>query len=118
MLCPQTDNAKVYLTTSGLRRRLTGLSAASEVDNPYFNVIKNKINAKTNRVMVNVGLLATPFSLGGLKTNLRTDTYTNQNLINRDPQSAAGATFNGYLDLPGLFTRDRHAQPVLTANSH
>src|SRR5947207_8173384 len=94
MLWPQTDNAKVYLTTSGLRRRLTGLSAASEVDNPYYNVIRNKINAKTNRVMVNVGLLATPFTWGSLKTNLGTDTYTNQNLINRDPQSAAGATFN------------------------
>ena len=118
MQWPQTDNAKVYLTPSGLRRRLTGLTAANEVDNPYFNVIKNKINAKTNRVMVNVGLLATPFSWGSLKTNLGTDTYTNQNLINRDPQSAAGATFNGYLDLADLFTRNLDAQTVLTFNSH
>src|SRR5437773_5907394 len=118
MLWPQTDNAKVYLTTSGLRRRLTGLSAASEVDNPYYNVIRNKINAKTNRVMVNVGLLATPFTWGSLKTNLGTDTYTNQNLINRDPQSAAGATFNGYLDQADLFTRNLDAQTVLSFNSH
>ena len=118
MLWPQTDNAKVYLTTSGLRRRLTGLSAASEVDNPYYNVIRNKINAKTNRVMVNVGLLATPFSWGSLKTNLGTDTYTNNNLVLRDPQSAAGAPFNGYLDLADLFNRNLDAQTVLSFNSH
>ncbi len=118
MQWPQTDDAKVYLTPSGLRRRLTGLSAANEVDNPYFNVIKNKINAKTNRVMVNLGLLATPFSWGSLKTNLGTDTYTNQNLILRDAQSAAGAPFNGYLDLADLFTRNLDAQTVLSFNSH
>jgi len=118
MLWPQTDNARNYLTASGLRRRLTGLTAANEVDNPYFNVIKNKINAKTNRIMVNVGLLATPFSWGSLKTNLGTDTYTNQNLILRDPQSAAGATFNGYMDQADLFTRNLDAQTVLTFNSH
>src|SRR2546427_569949 len=118
MQWPQTDNAKVYLTPSGLRRRLTGLTAANEVDNPYFNVIKNKINAKTNRVMVNVGLLATPFSWGSLKTNLGTATYTSQNLLNPDPQSAAGATFNGDLALADLFTRNLDAQTVLTFNSH
>src|SRR5207247_5611709 len=55
---------------------------------------------------------------GSLKTNLGTDTYTNQNLINRDPQSAAGATFNGYLDQADLFTRNLDAQTVLTFNSH
>src|SRR6266511_736620 len=43
MLWPQTDNARDYLTPSGLRRRLTNLQPSSEVDNPYFNVVKNKI---------------------------------------------------------------------------
>src|SRR5712692_3695413 len=81
MVWPQTDNAQNYLTPSGLRRRLTGLSSGTELDDPYFNVVKNKINAKTNRIMVNLGLLVTPFSWGSLKTNLGTDTYTNQNLI-------------------------------------
>src|SRR5882762_80478 len=50
MLWPQTDNASDYLTPSGLRRRLTGLSAGDEPDNPYYNVARNPINAKTNRL--------------------------------------------------------------------
>ena len=118
MVWPQTDDARNYLTPSGLRRRLTGLSAASEVDNPYYNVHRNKINAKTNRIMANLGFLATPFSWGSLKTNLGFDTYTNNNLINRDPQSASGATFNGYLDLADLLQRNLDAQTVLSINSH
>ena len=61
MLWPQTDNARDYLTPLGARRQVTGQPASTELDNPYFNVAKNKINAKTNRVMVNLGLLATPF---------------------------------------------------------
>ena len=91
MLWPQTDNARDYLTPLGARRQVTGQPASTELDNPYFNVAKNKINAKTNRVMVNLGLLATPFAWGSLKTNLGVDSYTNQNLILRDPASVAGA---------------------------
>src|SRR5437867_511676 len=61
MVWPQTDDARNYLTPSGLRRRLTGLTAASEVDNPYYNVQRNKLNAKTNRIIANLGFLATPW---------------------------------------------------------
>ena len=118
MLWPQTDNARDYLTPSGLRRRLTNLQPSSEVDNPYFNVVKNKINAKTNRIMVNLGLLATPFSWGSLKTNLGTDSYTNQNLVLRHPESAAGVSTGGVLDQADVITRNLDAQTVLSFNSH
>ena len=118
MVWPQTDNAQNYLTPSGLRRRLTGLSAGSELDDPYFNVVKNKVNAKTNRIMVNLGFLVTPFSWGSLKTNLGTDTYTNQNLIFRHPESTAGAANNGVLDQADVISRNLDAQTVLSFNSH
>src|SRR5439155_26587831 len=72
MIWPQTDNAKVYLTKSGLRRQLTSLQPNFEPDNPYFNVNKNTINSKNNRIMVNLGLVLTPFSCGSLKTNVGT----------------------------------------------
>ena len=39
-------------------RRITTPRGAAEVDNPYFNVNKNKINAKNNRIIANVGLHA------------------------------------------------------------
>src|SRR5437763_9886877 len=117
MLWPQTDNAKHYLTTSGLRRRLNTLAASDEPDNPYFNVNKDKINAKTTRVMVNLGLLVTPFSWGSLKTNLGTDAYTNQNLVLRNPESATGFSTNGVLDQADVVTRNLDAQTVLNINS-
>jgi TonB-linked SusC/RagA family outer membrane protein len=116
MLWPQTDNAKDYLTPSGLRRRLTSQSAASEPDNPYFNISRNKLNAKTNRIMVNLGVLVTPFSWGSLKTNLGSDSYTNQNLVLRHPETAEGLSTNGVLDNADVVTRNLDAQTVLDFN--
>ena len=55
------------------------LAAAAEVDNPYFNVNRNGINSKNNRLITNLGLTLTPFSWGSLKTNIGADSYTNQN---------------------------------------
>ena len=113
LLWPQTDDAKDYLTPSGIRRRLTTLSGSAEVDNPYFNVAKNQVNSRTNRLIANVGFVITPFSWGNIKSNVGTDSYTNQNLILRHPQSAVGVTFNGLLDQADVITRNMNAQTVL-----
>ena len=52
---PDTNNAANWLTPAGTRVRLTSVSGSAEIDNPYFNVNKNKQNAKTNRVITNAG---------------------------------------------------------------
>ena len=117
MLWPQTDNAKDYLTPSGLRRRLTSLSSGDEPDNPYYSVAKNPINAKTNRLLANVGFIITPFSWGNIKTNLGTDNYTNQNQLVRHPQSALGFP-SGLLDQADVITRNLSALTILNINSH
>lgn len=120
MLWPQTDDAKNYLTPSGVRRRVTTgtTSASAELDNPYFNVNKNKINSKNSRILANVGITLTPVSWGSLKTNIGTDSYTNQNLVLRHPESFAGFSSNGILDLADLITRNINVQNVLSFNSH
>src|SRR6202171_3114784 len=118
MLWPQTDDAKNYLTPSGVRRRLTTGTASAEIDNPYFNVDKNKINSKNSRILANIGITLTPVSWGSLKTNIGTDSYTNQNLILRHPESFAGFSSNGILDLADLITRNINAQTVLSFNNH
>lgn len=118
MLWPQDDNAKDYLTPAGTRRRLTTLAASSEVDNPYFNVTKNRINARTNRLIANIGLTFTPFSWGNLKTNVGTDSYTNQNMLLRHPESYLGYTFNGLLDQADAITRNLNTQTVLNFNPY
>ena len=118
MLWPQNDDARNYLTPAGTRRLVTVIGAGTELDNPYYNVAKNKLNAKTNRLIANVGLIVTPFSWGNIKTNLGTDTYTNQNQALRDPLSATGYTFNGLLDQADVITRNLNALTVLNVYDH
>ena len=115
LVWPSTDNASDWLSPAGTRRRL--FAAAAEVDNPYFNVNKNKINSKNNRIIANLGLTFTPFSWGNLKTILGTDSYTNQNMILRHPESAFGITNNGILDDADDITRNLNAQTLLNFNS-
>jgi TonB-linked SusC/RagA family outer membrane protein len=118
MLWPQTDNAKDYLTPAGTRRRLTSLAASAELDNPYYNIARNTINAKTNRLLTNVGFIISPFSWGNIKTNLGTDNYTNQNQLVRDPQSALGFASNGLLDQADAITRNLSALTILNVYPH
>src|SRR5437899_1835248 len=118
MVWPQNDNAKNYLTPAGTRRRLTALTSSLENDNPYFNVHKNPITAKTNRLLTNVGFVISPFSWGNVKANLGSDSYTNQNQLVRHPESAIGSTFNGLLDQADVITRNLSALTVLNVYSH
>ena len=118
MLWPPTDKASDYLTPSGVRRRLTNLAAGAEVDNPYFNIDKNKVNSKNNRILTNVGLTITPFSWGNLKSNIGVDNYTNQNLLLRNPESALGFASNGLMDLADVISRNINVQTLFNFNSH
>ena len=115
---PDTNNAVNYLTASGTRARLTSLSAGTEIDNPFFSVNKNKLNAKTNRIIANAGFTITPFTWGFLKTNLGTDSYTNQNLMVRHPESAMGNSSNGILDVNDNITRNFQSQTIFNVNDH
>jgi hypothetical protein len=119
LVWPDTVNARDWLTPAGTRRRLSVLSAASEVDNPYFSVNKNKNETRNNRTNINLGLRITPFSWGYLKTNIGTDSYTAQTLIVRHPESAASLTYGytGILDQLDDITRHINAQTVFNINS-
>jgi TonB-linked SusC/RagA family outer membrane protein len=116
LVWPQTDNAADWLTAAGQRRRLTNLAAASEVDNPYFSVNKNKITSTNNRILANLGLIVTPFSWGNLRTNLGVDNYVNQNQLLRHPESALSGSLNGTLDEANDITRNINSQTLLNVN--
>ena len=113
LIWPQTDDAQDWRTAAGTRRRLTLLSATSEIDNPYFNVQKNLNNSKTSRIIGNLGLVITPFSWGSIRTNIGIDGYTNEGRLLRHPESAFGATYNGVLDETIDVVRNINAQTVL-----
>jgi TonB-linked SusC/RagA family outer membrane protein len=116
LVWPSTDNAKDFLTPAGTRRRVTSLAAGSEVDNPYFSVNKNAVTSKNNRIIANLGLKLTPFSWGNIKSNIGTDSYTNQNMILRAPESTQGFSNNGILDQADDITRNISAQTLLNIN--
>ena len=116
LVWPQTDNASDYLTPAGMRRRVTNLSAASEVDNPYFNIDKNLINSKNNHLLANLSFVLSPFTWGNLRTTIGSDSYTNQNLLLRHPESSYGNTQNGIIDVANDITRNLNAQTLLNFN--
>ncbi|MES2525302.1 MAG: SusC/RagA family TonB-linked outer membrane protein [Gemmatimonadota bacterium] len=119
LIWPQTDDAKDYLTSAGTRRRVTALSAGGEVDNPYFNVEKNRLNAKTGRLIANLGLVLSPFSWGNLRTNIQSDGYTDEKLVLRHPESyGVGTAQNGTLDVASDVTRNLSAQTLLNVNKY
>ncbi|MDB4887737.1 MAG: hypothetical protein JWN79_3175 [Gemmatimonadetes bacterium] len=118
LVYPSTDNASNYLTPGGVRRRYSNLSAGAELDNPYFNVAKNGINARNNRINSNLSLTVTPFTWGNLNTRIGADYYTNQNQIVRNPESVLGVNQNGLLDVANDVTRNITAQTLLNFNSH
>jgi TonB-linked SusC/RagA family outer membrane protein len=115
LVWPSTDQASDYLSVTGARRRLTAANA--EIDNPYFGINKNFINSKVNRLITNVGLTFTPVSWGYLRTNLGADTYANQNMLLRHPESAFGISSGGILDQADDVTRNLTAQTILNFNS-
>ncbi|HEU4748112.1 MAG TPA: SusC/RagA family TonB-linked outer membrane protein [Gemmatimonadaceae bacterium] len=117
LVWPQTDDASDYLTPAGTRRRATALSLGGEIDNPYFSVDKNFNSSKNNRLIANVGLTIAPFSWGNLKTNIGTDTYTNQTEILRHPESIWGAGNNGIIDVANDMTRNTNVQTLFNVHS-
>lgn len=116
LVWPDTIDARDYLTPLGTRRRITALSAASEVDNPYFSVRNNFNESRTNRFNLNVGLTIMPFAWGNLKANVGSDSYTTQIMVHRHPESALGVANNGILDLVDDVTRNITAQTLLNIN--
>lgn len=117
LVWPQTDQANDYLTPAGNRRRLTTLGQGAEVDNPYFNVNKNFNSNKNNRIIANLGLTIAPFSWGDLKTNIGTDTYTDQAEILRHPESTWGFSEKGIIDVADDMTRSSNMQTLLNIHS-
>ncbi|MFL5525243.1 MAG: SusC/RagA family TonB-linked outer membrane protein [Gemmatimonadaceae bacterium] len=116
LVWPSSDNASDWLTPAGTRRRLTTLGQGAEVDNPYFNISKNKINGKNNRLIATLGVTLMPFSWGNVKTILGTDNYTTQNLILRHPESTYGFSNQGILDIADDITRNLNMQNLLNFN--
>jgi TonB-linked SusC/RagA family outer membrane protein len=95
---PQSDDAREYLSNDGTRRRLNPNSDAQDVDNPFFDVYKNKNSDKTNRIIGNVALAYDPASWLNVKGQVGADVYsTNGNLLFH-PQSNRAISSRGSIE--------------------
>jgi len=117
LVWPQTDDARNYLTPSGSRKPLIfpGFpnGQSGDVDNPYFNIAKNKINSKVNRILSNFSLILTPLPWLNTRTTIGIDAYTNQNMIVKHPESATGFARGGTLDIANDVTRNLSLQNLI-----
>ncbi len=116
LVWPQTDSAANYLTASGTRRLITGLSQGSEVDNPYFSINRNTTNSTNGRLIANLSFTITPFSWGNINTRFGSDGYTSNYKLVRSPESSLAYTYNGILDNADDVTRNLNSQTLVNFN--
>ncbi|OIN58384.1 SusC/RagA family TonB-linked outer membrane protein [Arsenicibacter rosenii] len=94
---PANDDMASYLNPDGSRRKVT--TGSSEIENPYFDVYKNKLQDKGNRAITNVGVNFTPTDWLTLTGRVGLDVYSTQYLFMYHPESnRAGGVIGGSLD--------------------
>jgi ferric enterobactin receptor len=94
---PREINANDYVNPDGTRKYVrSAANIASEFDNPYWDINKNKSNDKTDRLTGTVNLGADPFKWLNLTTIVGLDNYSTQGFYQTHPQSRYGFNTNGF----------------------
>jgi len=101
MIWPRTDDAKNYLTSAGLRRRIfSSLSEDEEIDNPYFNINKNAATDQNNRVFASSSVILTPIKDFTFTTRIGLDVgaFQSESVLHPDSRYASlrGGAYDQY----------------------
>ncbi|MCY7356145.1 MAG: SusC/RagA family TonB-linked outer membrane protein, partial [Rudanella sp.] len=111
---PANDDMSAYLNPDGSRRRVT--TASSEIENPYFDVFKNKLQDKGNRSITNISLNYAFTDWLNLTGRVGLDVYSTQYLFMYHPESnRSGGIIGGALDQATDNNRTLTSQYVLSA---
>ena len=92
------NNMKNYLDAKGNKLLISpadSLTPNSELDNPYFNTIKNKSQDKTTRYFSTLAINIHPFSWLAFAGRFGYDTYHQDGYTLYNPQSSEYSTANG-----------------------
>ena len=107
---PSIDNVANYLNPDGTRNKIddgtnpnTATAALSEVDNPFWDINKNKNQDITNRFIGNTTITLKPFKGLTLKSTIGIDRYNTSGFTLTHPQSRNGLNPKGILE---SFTED------------
>lgn len=96
---PADEDVTNYLNPNGTRRKLL---SGSEIENPFFDVNKNRLNDKGNRVISNLGFVYDPLTWLSLTARLGIDVASNEYSVLYHPEANPRANFgntNGSLDV-------------------
>jgi len=94
---PSDDNAKNYLNPDGSRREISE-GSLTEIDNPYWDVERNKSQDETNHLLGNVNLNFKPTKWLLLKATLGVDQQTTVGYTFNNPESRAGVGTGGNIE--------------------
>jgi TonB-linked SusC/RagA family outer membrane protein len=112
---PANDDASVYLTPAGTRRRLVSdVSDDIDVDNPFYDVNKNLNTDKNNRVMTNIGLIYNPATWLNLTARVGMDVSSTQGMLKYHPESQRAFSVGGSIDTYVDNTRNLNLQYFAT----
>jgi TonB-linked SusC/RagA family outer membrane protein len=75
LIWPVTDDIRVYEDPDGNKKPLISSSPNSELDNPFFNVYKNRSSDETNRYIGTFGININPVSWVTVSGRFGYDTY-------------------------------------------
>ncbi len=113
MQWPADVDVTDYLTAGGTRKKFTTLG--TEIENPFFDVNKNKLGDETNRFIGNFNLNAVVTSWLSLTGRMGWDAYTTNMSVLYHPESNRGISLNGSLDHAIDKTRFLNLQYFATA---
>ena len=93
---PANNNITQYLNPDGSRRKVT--TADTEVENPFFDVNKNELRDRGNRVITNIGATFAATDWLTFSGRVGLDVFTTQYLIKYHPQSNRARAIGGSID--------------------
>lgn len=95
---PLSDDARNYANNDGTRRRLNPNSDAQDIDNPFFDVYKNRNSDKTNRIIGNVTLSYDPAKWLNVRGLVGADVYSTLGNLLFHPQSNRAISTRGSIE--------------------
>jgi TonB-linked SusC/RagA family outer membrane protein len=84
---PVDDDAKVWQTANGLKKSLFGANPNSELDNPYFNLNRNRSRDEVSRMVATLAVTYTPTSWLTINGRVGYDTYAQNGWTKWDSSS-------------------------------
>lgn len=88
---PADEDVTNYLNPDGTRRKITSGTNDNEVDNPLFEVNKNRGNDKNNRILANLSLTYDPLSWLSFTGRFGIDANSTQGFKSVHPESSRSA---------------------------